>query len=369
MFELETLRARLRDDDESARAFAAEDAGFDDLAVTIAPLLERLDVEPSRFVREAIVAALSRMTQSAICGQVVPLLSSEDAYLRNAGVSILQSKGDAALEVIELLLASPDTDARKLALDALSGIGSAQAAGLLVRGLGDGDVNVRIAALEYIGDRGRGEAKEAVEALFEREQEPMLLSTALAALEAIGDAATWEVIERRFARLEDVPPYLCAHWLRVLGKWGHAASLEAFLAGAQKIGPALVGDLCDGLESFHDRHQFHALPPGGLYVLRGLFGSASAAAKFRLLKWFGRLDGEAGVFELLASYLDDAEAVVRDGAVLGLRRLGTTAAREALSSRHPREGDADVRASIELALADPAPAAALPADHEGPRRA
>jgi HEAT repeat protein len=217
-----SLRERLGDPEENTRAFAAEDAGFDDRAEDIGPLFDRLRQEPSRFVRDAIVTALRRMTADGVALRAVELLTIEDAYLRSAGVTLLQSRGGDAVPWLERAYPSADADVRKFLLDTASGLPGEDAERLLLTGIGDEDVNVCIAAVEYLGERAHPALRHTFEALLLTAREPMLLAALLSALEPVGDASTWAVLDQRFKGPEGFPPFLAPQLLHLKAKWGPA---------------------------------------------------------------------------------------------------------------------------------------------------
>ncbi len=222
-----SLRERLEDADESVRAFAAEDAGFDDRGEDVPALVDRLRTEASCFVRGVLVTALARMHQDGVIDQAVLLLGSGDAYLRNAGVSLLQTRGVEAAPRMRIAFVAGDADVRKLLLDAASAVPGDEAVSVLLLGKDDPDINVRIASTEYLGERARPELKGHFEALVRTEREPMLLAAALSALEEIGDAASWAVISERSAAPGGLPPFLSPQVLRILEKCGAASARGA----------------------------------------------------------------------------------------------------------------------------------------------
>jgi HEAT repeat protein len=347
-----SLREKLGDADESVRAFAAEDAGFDDRGEDVATLVERLREERSRHVRQAIVAALSRMTHVAVCEHAIALLGSDDPYLRNAAVAVLQTRGEIAVERLERAYPGANAAVRKLLLDTVSGIPGERAERVLLLGLADEDVNVRIAAVEYLGERRRPDLKHHFEALARDEHVPMLLSTALAALEEVGDAASWEAVEQRQFGPEGYPPFLAPQLLRVMAKCAPESALDRFFAEGARLGSASLPDWLDALETLHQRFHFRALSPAQFDTLRAVFARCDTPlTRMRLLKWAGCLDLQPRLVPMLDSAFRSDEPLVRQGAALGLSHVRTSEAYAALSSRLPLEADDDVRAAIVAALA------------------
>ena len=72
MSELTEFVAKLESADETERIYAAEDIGYLNASEGVAPLLARLDQEPSRAVRDAIFQALTRIDADALDGGMHP---------------------------------------------------------------------------------------------------------------------------------------------------------------------------------------------------------------------------------------------------------------------------------------------------------
>jgi HEAT repeat protein len=330
---------------------AAEDAGYDDLVEAIVPLCERLTMESSRSMRQTIMAALHRMTHDEVIAQALSLLSNEDVFVRNSAVALLQSRGQTALSGLEKHFDSTDVDVRKLVLDALSAIGGDEAGRLLARGIGDPDLNVQIAAVEYLGERSDIRQAPAIATLFESAQDPMLLSAAATALSLLGGIGSWQAVERRFPAFNQVPAYLVGPWLSLFACCGDR-SLEDLLEIATQIPPALAGDCADALVALQERLGVDTVRGAALEQLRALIRAATeGTTQFRLLKWSGALRRHPAVLTLLIPYLNSSDVLSRHGAVLGLLRTGRPEVLPLLVAQLAREADQDIRNSIESGLA------------------
>jgi len=351
MNEANSIRERLWNEDEAVRAMAAEDAGYDDLFEAIAPLCERLPLEPSRSMRQTIMTALQRMTHKEVIEQALSLLSNEDVFVRNSAVALLQSRGIAALGGLAHYLGNADADIRKLVLDSLSAIGGDAAEQLLARGLEDTDINVEIAAIEYLGERGSVRQVPAVAALFQSAQEPMLLAAAAAALSVLGGHDSWQAVVSRFPTFKLVPAYLLGSWLNLLACYGDR-SLEELLEIAPQLPPTLAGECADALSALQNRLGVHTVAGAAFEQLHALIEAApDGTTKFRLLKWSGALHSHPAVLTLLLPYLNSSDTLLRHGAVLGLLRTGQAEVPELLGHHLTQESDQDIRDSIESGLA------------------
>lgn len=116
-------------------------------------LAGRLKIEQSPYVRRRIICALGGTSCSFAAAVAVRLLSSPEAYVRNAALEILWELGGAALPSLEKIFNDPSRNLRKLAADALARIPGDAASSLLVAGLQDEDPNVVNACAEALGTR------------------------------------------------------------------------------------------------------------------------------------------------------------------------------------------------------------------------
>jgi hypothetical protein len=339
------LADRLCDTDETARAFAAEDAGYDDRADEVDPLFDRLLVETSRIVREAIAAALCRMTQARVSERAVGLLATQDAFLRSTAVSVLQAHPES-IALVEGVYPAANEHVRKLILDAASAVRSESSDRLLIRGLEDADLNVRIAAVEYLGERARPELKGYFERILRTEEDPMLLATALSAVDPIGDETTWATLHARYQDSSKCPPFLVPQLLQAMAKWAPGASLGDFLEMACGLSPTAFEDWVDGIESLQARFDVRAISAAELNCVEGaLERCATGRARFRILDWMGRLKDQPGVAALLGRYLEHTKPSIQSGAAAGLARLGNVEAERLLAERRAAEVTDDPHAA------------------------
>ncbi len=334
---VERLVAQLNAESDEERAWAAEDLGCGDVGTALPALLARVRVEPSRAVREAIVTALSRLTDPAVPAGVAELLSHDDAFLRNGAVALLRARGAAAVPAIRRAFESPDPDLRKLALDILGAIETPDADALYEAGLRDRDINVRIAAIEYVGEHRRAGFRPCLEALFPDEPNPMLLAALFATLASIGTEQTWSVIAARFPTVESVPAFLRGAWLRALAQWRTGDTLETLAANAPHASPE---DLVDAPGLCRERLASVAAPSPLLAHLEALLGASIApTTKYRILEWLGGLHEAEPISAMVRAQLSSTEPLVAQGAREALARLkpeGWQASVDEQAARAPR---------------------------------
>lgn len=340
---LEPLIAQLSHHDESERSNAAEDLGYSNAMEAILPLIERLAGEPSRKVRETIFLALGRIESPAVTILVAALLESEDAFLRNQAIGLLQQKGAAAAPALLARMNDADPDVRKFVLDTAAGIASPAVNPIYDAAIRDRDPNVVIAALEYLGAQRMLRFKPDAEKIFLTSVEPMLVCAAFTALLEIGDAASWQCIRQRYPSVTNVPHWQMGWWIRALGEFGAADEIEVFhrlLQGAPREFPR---DTIDALERFQDRHGHVSISEGFWQDLRDLAKIPMAPEnKFQLLRVFGGFGAPPGIGEHLLAMLEQGDRLTKLGAIKGLARLGRPDLLAKMLARGNLETDSEV---------------------------
>ncbi len=159
-------------------------------------LVRHLESETSQAVRDSIVYALKLIPCTKAFSFLFELFQNPDAYLRNAAVTVFGTKGVDGVAFLTSLLDHADREVRKLVIDALFQIGSkedafqsgAKEAVLAIRaGLNDPSINVRITAIEYLGQLNDTQSVEEILDMLKSEKDPMLITAALETILQIGD--------------------------------------------------------------------------------------------------------------------------------------------------------------------------------------
>lgn len=183
------LVKELNSPDEADRIYAAQDIAETENSDLAGPLMERLSVEESQAVRDAIVFALKSIPCSGIYDMLLELFRSPDPYLRNAVIGIFGAEGDHAIPFLESCMNDADGEVRKLILDALFSTGVPDAVRAIRQALNDPAVNVRITAVEYLGRMEDRESTDKIIRLLGTETEPMLKIAILESLSLIATRA------------------------------------------------------------------------------------------------------------------------------------------------------------------------------------
>jgi hypothetical protein len=351
---IQSLIANLTAEDEADRSNAAEDLGYATSAEAILPLVERLAIEPSRKVRETIFLALERIDDPAALVMVAELLGSDDAFLRNQAVGLLQRKGAAAVPVLLARMHDAEADVRKFVLDVAAGISSPEVDRIYDAAMRDQDVNVLIAGLEYLGEQRMTRFKSTVEAIFLDAKEPMLVCAAFAALLRIGDAASWNCIRWRYPTVSRVPNWQLGWWIRALGDFGQAGEIAVFHEVLQIHDGKLAPDTIDALERFQNRHGRVAITEEFWTLLREMLeGSMAPEDKLQLLRVVGGFGAPPTIGDYLITLLERDDRLMKLGAIDGIRRLGRPDLLARLKNLHRTETDPEVAEALKESEATP----------------
>ncbi|PHQ65487.1 MAG: hypothetical protein COB99_03765 [Sulfurimonas sp.] len=100
---------------------------------------------------------------------IMELLKLDNAYIRNLGISILRDYGDVIKYYIVKFLIGDDRDLRIFAINVLGDVDFAESRDMLVELLEDeDDINVAMTAVDYMAEIGEEEDIELLESLKER---------------------------------------------------------------------------------------------------------------------------------------------------------------------------------------------------------
>lgn len=228
---METEMNNLNSTEESERLYAVQDIiDLKDKADQYAETLVRhLAKETSQAVRESVVFALKRIPCTRAFPLLFDLFQAQDAYLRNAAVAVFGTKEVNGVAFLTSLLDHTDREVRKLILDALFQIGSKEAVPAIRAGLHDSSVNVRITAVEYLGQLNDQESVPDILEMLAHEPVPMLITSALETILQIGNAVSVQETIKFLNPNDDiktVDPIFLPELIRLVSRCG---SLEPLL--------------------------------------------------------------------------------------------------------------------------------------------
>ncbi len=348
-----SLLTALGDADETVRVAAADAlATFGDR--TLQPLVRQLNV-PNEAVRRAAMHALARQGPKAVA-PLVALLDASANVVRNEAAEALALIGpDAVTMLIDVLGGAPpqgDRTAEQVAgaADALARIGRTSVTALIALHATAGPVTARqvVGILKSIGP----DAIAALGAALDTPDYP--LATTAAGLLGEFDAAGEQAAPFLVRALAD--PRFEVRWetRRSLRRLGEAATTALLDALSHSPDPNLRWELAQVVMALPS-------PPMAplLAVFRDMLGVHDVAVRRRAVGALGELSGP-DVRALLEQACGDADPMVRRNAVARLGGMDDPAAAPALIRQWAVETDQDTALAILNALADIAPAAAIP---------
>ena len=184
---MDNIVRALNSNDETQRIYAAQDMGENNAPEMAVPLVKRLLIEKSQLVKDAIVFNLSKIPCYKIYDYLFEMFDSQDAFIRNAAVSIFGSEKDEVIGFLTAHLDHANREIRKLILDTLYTTGTYEAVLAIRAGLNDPSVNVQITAVEYLGILEDKDSIDDLVKLIEK-NEPMLRFAILEALSCMKDS-------------------------------------------------------------------------------------------------------------------------------------------------------------------------------------
>lgn len=135
-------------------------------------LVELMDVDSSGSTSTAayIASLLARIEpKAAPIEEILEVLKSDSAYSRNLAISILQSYGREIKYYIVKYLIGDGRDLRIFAINVLGDVNFAESRDMLLELLeGEQDINVAMTAVDYLGEIGQSEDVALLESLKER---------------------------------------------------------------------------------------------------------------------------------------------------------------------------------------------------------
>ena len=347
MSTLEEYVEKLHCADEAERIYAAEDIGYLNSPDGVPALLQCVDGEPSRAVREAMFQALTRIEGDAAIQGAIRLLASDDPQIRNQAVEVLRHKGAPSIPFLSSVMRQGDKDLRKLVLDVLSGVESSGAEAIYRAALGDPEPNVVITAVENLGRTRATGFRRPIEDLLVAASHPMLDAACLEALAGIGDEQSLPAIRQRFPGLGALPDFFLVSCLKAIGALGtasDAAEVALLLAvRGSHLRPAILGALL----AIHQRHPVESHGADLRPALEAIAADEGPPlGRYQAVRALGALFPADAVFAFLIACLSSPERMVRLGAIESLRETHRPGLEAALAARALEETDEEVQQAL-----------------------
>ncbi len=165
----EAKEAFLESEDDSEKDYLIDEiVKFHGGAEFLVEYLKNEDVHKN--VATKIASVISAMeADEAPIEMVMDLLKLDNAYIRNLGISILRDFGDSIKYYIVKFLIGDDRDLRIFAINVLGDVDFPESREMLVELLeSEEDVNVAMTAVDYMGEIGEEEDIPLLESLKER---------------------------------------------------------------------------------------------------------------------------------------------------------------------------------------------------------
>jgi HEAT repeat protein len=340
----------LNSENEKKRAFAAEDIAYDGLNEGIVPLVERLQIEKSRFVKEAIVNSLKKMNGTDLMDNVIPLLRSDDAFLRNAGIDILSVQGENVIEPIRKLIDDQDKDVRKFAMDVVMQLKNGHGADLIAQALDDTDLNIIITAVEYLGRLESYTHASQVNELLKNTSSLLLRCTCLETLAVIGNEESVAAVAGVYPIWQLISPLETYSYLKFIAYLGTQADLPLIIELMRGKGQMMHKEIINALQGILRRSNLEKLEKELLSGLTAyLETDINDINKYELLVLLGAYKNEE-IYPLLIKYAGADNLLICQGAVEGLGLYGQIQAQSLLSELKLKVTDDELLEAIDRSL-------------------
>jgi len=127
------------------------------------------DTTDKKVLTKIAIVISSMDPEDAPIEDIMDLLKLDNAYIRNLGISILRNFGTAIKYYIVKFLIGDDRDLRIFAINVLGDVDFAESRDMLVELLEtEEDINVAMTAVDYMGEIGEEEDIELLESLKDR---------------------------------------------------------------------------------------------------------------------------------------------------------------------------------------------------------
>jgi HEAT repeat protein len=162
-----SLELQLHDPSPAARRWAARDLA--DCSDSSVALVDRLEREEDRSVREIILTTLTKLGDEEAVAGLVNCLRSEDASLRNEAIEAMKLLPDEVAPIMGQLLKDPDPDVRIFAVNVLESLRHEEVEKWLREVIEqDAHVNVCAAAVDLLSEIGTLYSLEALKNMMAR---------------------------------------------------------------------------------------------------------------------------------------------------------------------------------------------------------
>lgn len=252
------LLSALNNEDEAERIYAVEDV----LALKDRKLypiiINHIEGEDSRLVRELIVEALKVLDVSDHYPEIATYFESTDAYIRNCAIEIFGSKGEDAVPFLTSIMDNEDKEVRKLILDSLVATSSKYSIPALRAALNDKAANVMITAVEYLGKIYDEDSLNDVLEIFVKTDEPMVRSACLETLTLMGSPDVVDTVLQTLGHA-GVEGFYKPSVIRLVGEKGGERHLEFLLSFLNNKNTMYFREISNGILKIVSREKIETL--------------------------------------------------------------------------------------------------------------
>ena len=306
---------------EEKSAFLEQLQGAEDPDL-IEPLVDLLEVEKDRALKERILIVLTQLVPATRYIRIDRMLRSPDPFVRNGIVEILKKSQQPLEQFLSNLAEDPDKDVRKFVIDALSQENTPEVIEIIRSRLVDTDINIVYTAVEYLGNfRDQGCVNE-VEGFLLSPRNIMLTCSSLVALSKIGNSPKSSQIVAMYGDMDNpmvIFPFL--KYLAVFGQPGDLAYVEAML---RRRPETMLKEIVDAIIGIISKHELQDLPESLREVLLELGETlTNHADRYEINKLMARLEqDDTHSLERVREMLGEPDVMVLLSAVEILGNIG-----------------------------------------------
>lgn len=346
---VELIKA-LESEDERDRAFAVEDIVYEGIPNCIELLVEQLKIEKSQYVREVIIRNLKTLPGTELVEEIIPLLRSDDAFIRNAVIDIMAEQDEESVSLLRPLLKDEDKDVRKFVLDILFQLNSPFSAAMIAESLDDSDINMIITAVEYLGRmEARGVAVQ-VNDLFTKTQNILLRCTCLEAMALLGDDDSLAIVAQFYSEPEAIADLELYSYLKFLAKKGKEEYLPWVISLIKTKGKLMAKEIINTIEGILERAKLSMLPDGMVQALSDYIATnINPINKYELLIFLGQFKNPE-ILPLLLEYTKSSEKLLCLGSVEALGGYGESEGLDRLKELADQVEDDEILEAIEKSI-------------------
>jgi len=225
----------------------------------------------SKFIQENLFEFVEKVSGKYAMAHLVNLLKENDVDLRNKTLDVILNIEQYGVNNLIKLITDADKNIRKIALDGLYRSSIKNALPAIKNCLNDEDINIRIAAVEYIGKNKDFSAKNEILNLLLNETNIMLKSACIEALSEIGDLEVLQKIELLIKKGGLSKNLLLFSYLKMLGKIGDMNAFEFISENADYFFSNNITELADSLVMIMERNKIIEIPEAFVKAVMEIF--------------------------------------------------------------------------------------------------